>query len=71
MAEEMHPPAACRFDFIQARPTHRVPVTVKDDDCVGCGQVDPQAPRSRGEEEDRVLLGAGVEAVNAALALRA
>ena len=32
----------------------RVPVRVIDDDCVGSGQVDPQATGSRGEEEDKL-----------------
>ena len=73
MAEGMHP--LLHAALISSRPahppTHRVPITVEDDDCVGCGQVDAQATRPRGEEEDGVLLGAGVKAVNAALALRA
>lgn len=42
----------------------RVPVGVEDDDSVGCGQVDPQPPRARGEQEAEVLAPRRVEVVH-------
>ena len=46
-----------------------VPVAVIDDDSVSCGQVDAQASCFGGQQEDKVVLRAAVELVDAGLAL--
>ena len=46
----------------------RVPVTVKDDNGVGCSQVDTETARPRGEKEAKVLRPGGVEVIDCVLA---
>ena len=42
----------------------RVPVRVEDDNCVRCGQVHSQSPRSRREEKAKVLRTLGIKVIN-------